>query len=130
MAILQSGLWQRCVWQLLSMLIFSSLAIPPATADPNAAETESWRREQLKKINRQMEDAGSPEERLEYAARASWLRRWQPGRMPSSPTRSSIESSFVDEPTLHKLKKPAGMPPQVWQEMVWSQTELLKIDTD
>ena len=68
----------------------------------NGSRSSSWRRwrsvrlrqsltrsmrkageaEQVDAISERMQNADSDDERLEYVARQTWLRRWKPGRMP------------------------------------------------
>ena len=126
----QSLIGKRSRWSCLSILFFSMLAIGSAKADADEMDAKSWRTQQLKNVARKIQDADSDDERREYVARQSWLRRWEPGRMPSEPTHSPIESKLVEEPLLRTLEKPAGVDPDVWQRMTSHQAELLAMDTD
>ncbi|EMI22977.1 signal peptide protein [Rhodopirellula maiorica SM1] len=120
--------WSIGPW--FSILFLSTLAIGSAMAESDAIDAERWRLRQLKQVTSQIQNAASDDERLEYVAQQSWLRRWEPGRMPSAPTRSQTESELVEEPLLEDLEKPAGVASHVWQQMTSLQAELHAVDTD
>jgi hypothetical protein len=128
--LLQSFLGKPSRQPWLSILFVASLAIGSASAKSDESEAKDWRGTQLETVARKIQHTDSDDERLEYAARQSWLRRWTPGEMPPAPKRSPVESKLVEEPLLEQLEKPTGIAPHVWQQMTSSQTELLAIDTD
>jgi hypothetical protein len=126
----QSRIPKSSAWGLFSLLLLLTLATNSKGIAADPIDSESWRTQQLKKVEKKIVDADSDEDRLEYTARQSWLQRWKPGRMPSMPMHSQTKSALVEEPLLGELDKPTGVAPHVWQRMTTSQTELLAIDTD
>lgn len=125
----QSLLGKRSWRPSLSLFFLVTLLIGSTSAAPKENEAESWRRNQLKDTAQKIEQTDSDDERLEYVARQTWLRRWKPGQMPLAPTDSPIESELVEEPLLEQLEKPNGVSAEVWQQMISSQTDLLAMDT-
>lgn len=114
----------------LSIVLLSLWAVSAANAESDPIDAEHWRRQQLKKVARKIDDAESDNDRLEYEARQSWLHRWEPGQMTSAPTRSPIESDLVEEPLLGRLERPVEMDADVWQRITSAQVELHAVDTD
>lgn len=127
---LQSLLRKRPGRLWLSLLFLATLTLSSARAEPNKIASKSWRSQQLERIASKIQETDSDDERLEYVARQSWLRRWKPGQMAPAPTRSQIKSELVEQPLIEKLKKPTGVASDVWQQITSSQTELLAVDTD
>ncbi|GAA5505488.1 hypothetical protein [Novipirellula caenicola] len=117
-------------WSWLSIVLWSLWAIGAANAESDPIDAEHWRRQQLTKVARKIDEAASENERMEYEARLSWLRHWQPGQMTSAPTRPPIESDLVEEPLLGRLERPAKMDADVWQRITSAQVELHAVDTD
>ncbi|WP_442505871.1 hypothetical protein SH528x_004683 [Novipirellula sp. SH528] len=117
------------------VLVLASLAIGSAAAESNEINAENWRSQQLATLADQIQNADSDDERLEYVARQSWLRRWKPGRMSPAPTDVSVdseraESELVEEPLLETLVRPARIEPNVWRQMIDLQTRLHSVDND
>ena len=127
---LQSSLAKRSGPPWLLLLVLSTLTLSSASAQPSAIDSNSWRTKQLEAVAKKIQDTDLDDERLEYVARQSWLRRWKPGHMAPTPSRSQSESELVEEPLFEQLKKPTGVASDVWQQIILSQTQLLKIDTD
>src|SRR6056297_743647 len=124
------GSMNALITSLLTSDAFLYRTIRPAAADPDEIDAEDWRSRQLKKVSQKIQDAESDADRLEYAARQWWLRRWEPGRMSSAPTHAPIESKLVEEPRLAELEQPPGIASDLWQRLISSQAELLAMDTD
>src|SRR6056297_669107 len=118
----------------LLVVIFTALAIGSSNIFANEDSGEdapaNWRSEQLQQVAERIEHANSEDERLEYVARQAWLRRWEPGRMPHGPARSTSPAKLVEEPLLSELSRPAEITPDIWQQLTSAQAELLTIDTD
>ena len=122
------------------VLALASLAIASTAAEPNETDAKNWRSQQLATLADQIQNADSDDERLEYVARQSWLRRWKPGRMSPTPADVSVdseqsgaeraESELIEEPLLETLVKPAEIEPNVWLQMIDLQTRLLSVDND
>jgi len=133
---LKPGLFQpasQINWPLrecLAIVIVTSLAITSGAAELSEIDAEAWRVQQLSAIADELRHAKSDGERLEYAARQSWLHRWKPGQMPPAPKQALTPSNLVQEPLLEKLQRPAEVEPGSWQRMVDLQTRLHTVDTD
>ncbi|TWU24308.1 hypothetical protein Pla52o_22350 [Novipirellula galeiformis] len=112
------------------VLVLASLATGSTAAEPNPIDAENWRSQQLATIAEQIQNADSDDDRLEYVARQSWLRRWKPGHMSLAPTEAPADSERVEEPLLETLVRPAEIAPNVWQQMIDLQTRLLSVDND
>lgn len=120
----------RSIRQWLSILVLALLPIISAAADGDAIDAKRWRNSQLKTISQQIDNSDSEDIRSEYTARQSWLRRWEPGKMPRAPEESKTKSNLIEEPLLQELNMPKGMDADVWHQMISSQVDLLAIDTD
>lgn len=121
-------------WAWLAVLLLASLAVG-STAAESAAESsdidaEGWRSRKLEAIATRAQGSKSDDERLEYAARQSWLRRWKPGQMPLAPAVAPVESELVEEPLLRNLERPETLDANAWHAMIVLQTRLLAVDTD
>ncbi len=132
----KSGLFQppsQMKWLLrewVAIVIVTSLANSSIAAELNEVDAEAWRVQQLSAIADELRYAKSDGERLEYAARQSWLHRWKPGHMPSAPKQDLTPSSLVQEPLLKELQRPDEVEPGSWQHMIALQTRLHTVDTD
>ncbi len=121
---------ERQWWAGFAMILLASLAVGITAAEPSDVDAEAWRSRKLEEIVLRIQNSKSDEERLEYAARQSWLRRWKPGQMPLAPTDAPVESELVEEPLLENLKRPETLESHAWQAMIELQTRLLAVDTD
>ncbi|EKK00351.1 hypothetical protein RBSH_04367 [Rhodopirellula baltica SH28] len=97
---------------------------------PRTVEAQRWKTETLASIASKIQNASSDDERLEYSARQSWLRRWRPGHMPSAPADAPNESELMEEPVLADLQRPKSIDDDVWSAMVNLQKRLIASDTD
>ena len=114
----------------LVIVVVTSLAITSIAAEVDEIDAEVWRVKQLSAIAEKLRQAKSDAERLEHAARKSWLHRWKPGRMPHAPKQALTPSSLVQEPLLEELQRPDEIEPGSWQQMIDLQTRLHTVDTD
>ncbi|WP_145171908.1 hypothetical protein [Rubripirellula lacrimiformis] len=114
----------------MTLLVMTLLTSGATAADPCDVDAALWRSRQIETIATKVQHANSKDERLEYEARGSWLRRWEPGQMPSAPADAPDESELVPEPLLQDLTRPAGVDLSAWRQMVDSQTRLLDVDSD
>lgn len=121
---------ERRWWAWLAVLLLVLLAVISSAAEPNDIDAEGWRSRKLDEIATKIQDSKTDEERLEYAARQSWLRRWKPGKMPLAPAAAPVESEQVEEPLLENLERPETLDSNAWQAMIELQTRLLAVDTD
>lgn len=109
----------------LVCLQVSSLAETPRTVD-----AQRWKTQTLASIETKLENAASDDDRLEYSARQSWLRRWKPGQMPTAPADAPDESELMDEPVLADLPRLESVDADAWRAMVVLQKRLIASDTD
>ncbi|MCM2372142.1 hypothetical protein [Aporhodopirellula aestuarii] len=107
-----------------------SLAVGSFAESPSDVEVEQWRSQKLQTLATKIRNTNSDDERLEYSARQSWLRRWEPGQMPTAPADAPDESGLVEEPLLKKLERPETLEANVWRGMIALQTRLLEVDND
>ncbi len=109
----------------LVCLQVSSLAETPRTVD-----AQRWKTQTLASIETKLQNAASDDDRLEYSARRSWLRRWKPGQMPTAPADAPDESELMEEPVLADLPRPESVDAGAWKAMVDWQKQLIASDTD
>ncbi|QDT08668.1 hypothetical protein [Planctomycetes bacterium K23_9] len=118
-------------WQMwLAVLVLASRPASSTAEEPRIVVATNWQAEQMEALAKKTQTASTDDDRLEYLARQSWLRRWKPGKMPSAPSDAPFESELVDEPLLKHLERPAEVASSVWQQMIALQTQLLVVDTD
>lgn len=121
------------VW--IALLLIASLVVGSGADEPRGVNShqmsaQRWRGRTLEAVVVQIHSARSDSERREYEARRSWLRRWDPGQMPSAPADAPDESGLVEEPRLGELERPESVDASVWQSMVAMQDRLFVTDTD
>lgn len=114
----------------LAGILLTSLTVPAVAEEPFVIDAEQWQSRTLQAIAAKLQEAASDEKRLEYEARQSWLRRWEPGQMPMAPDDAPDESELVDEPSLNECERPDSVDENTWRTMVELQDRLLATDTD
>ncbi|MEO9932960.1 hypothetical protein [Rhodopirellula bahusiensis] len=114
----------------LALMLLLSLTVRSVADEPNLIDAKRWRSGQLVAIAAKVDEAESKDERLEYEARQAWLRRWEPGKMPSAPVGAPDESRLVEEPLLKNLERPKSVDVDTWRSMVALQERLVSVDTD
>ncbi|MCC9654506.1 hypothetical protein [Rhodopirellula halodulae] len=120
---------QASARHLVSVLLLITAPLM-AVADEGQTQAARWRSQQLATVASRMEQAETDEQRLEFAARQSWLRRWSPGEMPSAPESAPDESELVMEPLLKGMERPANISKENWQRLTSLQSSLHAVDTD
>ena len=114
----------------LTVIFLASLVISGNGEEPNKTDASMWRDSQLKTIAQQIRDSDSEDMRREHAARQTWLRRWQPGRMLGASGEQFVESVLVKEPHLRDLERPEEITENMWRHLIAAQTELHALDND
>ncbi|WP_231742084.1 hypothetical protein [Stieleria varia] len=127
---LRAGIQTQIAVLALAVILCATLAVAVTAEDTIQSNAGTWRAGQLQRIDQQLRESASEDERLELAARKAWLRRWKPGQMPTAPQPSSLQPPLVDEPQLTTLSRPEGVGSNEWMELVAKQTRLLELDTD
>ncbi|MFG0263098.1 MAG: hypothetical protein ACF788_11965 [Novipirellula sp. JB048] len=112
------------------VLLLASLAIGATAGEPREIDAEKWRKQRLATLAERIQKADSDDERLEYVARESWLRRWKPGQMSPAAKEAPAELVLVEEPRLETLSRPGRIDPNVWQQMITLQRRLHSVDND
>ncbi|MEM6692283.1 MAG: hypothetical protein AAF664_22830 [Planctomycetota bacterium] len=108
------------------LLAITSLAGQCAVS---ADETNHWKADKLKELTDQIQSSVDAEQINEFKARQAWLRRWEPGRMPTSNTTTIGPKDLKAEPLLSELTCPVSIKPKVWEYLVALQRQLIEIDT-
>ncbi|ELP35661.1 hypothetical protein [Rhodopirellula baltica] len=120
----------RWAWRTMLLLALVCLQWSAFAESPRTVEAQRWKTETLASIALKIQNASSDDERLEYSARQSWLRRWRPGHMPSAPADAPNESELMEEPVLADMQRPESVDGDVWSAMVDLQKRLIASDTD
>ncbi|WP_404307479.1 hypothetical protein [Neorhodopirellula lusitana] len=114
----------------LVVLLLAFSAVGSHAEERTKVDADRWRNQKVESIQTRIPNAESSDHRLELQARQSWLRRWTPGQMPSSPADAPDETGLVDEPLLANLDRPKAIQVDDWRTLIALQTRLLASDTD
>ncbi|MFG0264145.1 MAG: hypothetical protein ACF8AM_03215 [Rhodopirellula sp. JB055] len=117
-------------WRMAMLLMLACQQVSVCAETPRTVDAQCWQTQTLASIETKLENAASDDERLEYAARRSWLRRWKPGQMPIAPAEAPDESELMEEPVLADLPRPESIDADAWDVMVDWQKRLIGSDTD